>query len=465
MMGGSRAKGSRCSSVRSKGVPSRASSSTGISTGRHAPPPSTAPTTHELGDGEPRTSSLSSRIRAKALSEAASDYSAQLGRPRSHSQTECPSTPIFPPLLTNADILCGGTVLRIVSHMPWEAGKLLYCIEWKPHDVDVAPLFWWVKLSGMQFHSALVNEYHHRHSLDPPRWPHKRKLRPSASLGVREIKRALEERKLSLEMHGFAEEETARELADERWRIRDEWQHTGRGWGCAKEIVQRKRKECMEAEHATKSLGGSEGGVDQLLEMAESHSAVQQRSEPVADSQQQPRQRFDAQDELEWREHFGGIIAADPDMDSVASLKRQLLQQGDCTSQPLSRVMSTLRGAKRPPLYAALVGRGGGGGSSLALASNGVPSVNAVNPSNGSGKGIFAGLLGAFSWGLWGRRQKAGTASDEICLVKSLPAVATSPTVGDLDGAPQSESGQQQEQDFPVSSPIDVVSAPLLSFR
>ncbi|KAI5847533.1 hypothetical protein BZA05DRAFT_405139 [Tricharina praecox] len=345
--------------------------------------------------------------------------------------------------------------------MPWEAGKLLYCIEWKPHDVDVAPLFWWVKLSGMQFHSALVNEYHHRHALDPPRWPNKRRVRSSASLGVREIKRALEERRLHLTLHGVAEEDTARELADERWRIRDEWQHTGRGWGCAKEIVQRRRKEWMEAEHEAKTPCDNEEEVDQPTETEARMplGLVKQHSEPILRS----RQRFDAQDELEWREHFGGIIsAAGPKGGSVVSLQQQLLPRGSCANQPLSKVVSTLvRTHKRPPLYAALVGRGGGSGggsASTLLLFNGAPSVDSSKSLGSSGgKGIFASLLDALNWSLWGRRQEAGTASDATCVTQGLSTAGESPAVGDLDGAPRSESGQQTEG-FSGSSPIDMTA-------
>jgi hypothetical protein len=105
----------------------------------------------------PSEQSISELIRQKALSETSSDAIQVAQRVSCTSQELWPS-PIFPPLLVNHDILCGGQVLSIVSHMPWESRKFLYCIEWKPYDVDVAPIFWWVKLCGLVYHHTLVND-------------------------------------------------------------------------------------------------------------------------------------------------------------------------------------------------------------------------------------------------------------------------------------------------------------------
>jgi len=308
---------------------------------------------------------MSERTRTQALSEVTSDAerAARNETAMRLNITECPSTPVFPPLLGNPDILPHGEVRCIISHMPWEPRKLLYCIVWKPYDVDVVPILWWVKFSALVYHYALVNDYHYLHRIDPPPWPKKQYPRLTACLGVREIMRALEERKAYLIVHGFSDEEAAREVTNERWRMRDEWQQTGRGWGSAKEIVQKRRKEWIEGEHFMKHWR------DEIDEMIESNTPTDQPlQEGTAGVSKQcsehilrhgssqrgqtgsgaSKKQFDTRDELEWREIFAEMLARGKT--ALPPQKGHLLQsQRSNNSQPLSRVVSTLkRDSKRP---------------------------------------------------------------------------------------------------------------------
>lgn len=268
-------------------------------------------------------------IRNAALSETTSDGTKAGSTNSRPPLPTLPSTPIFPPFQDNADIITGGAVRGIVSHMPWETGMLLYCVEWVPHDVDSPAIYSWFKLSALGYHTTLVSEYHFRHGLEPPQWPPKSpRVRSSTSMAVREIKRTLEERKVYLILRGFFDDDAACEMACERWRIRDEWQRRGRGWGSAIDIVSRRRKEWMEDEHTVKRWRDKQRAQRPA-------GRLRQRSEPVLGRVPERRGIINLQDELEWREHF------------PAASEHPLARD----HRPLSRVVSTL---KDPPPRPAL---------------------------------------------------------------------------------------------------------------
>ncbi|KAI5795705.1 hypothetical protein EDC01DRAFT_787762 [Geopyxis carbonaria] len=155
----------------------------------------------------------------------------------------------FVPAIASQRSLSGGDIIKVVDHK--NVGKksqdsFIYCVLWRPHDPQLKPMRWWANLSDMIDTRHFVDEYHIKKGLGDVQWPFvgKRwKKRSSACLGVREIKRALEERKRELQKLEFGDSyEAFLTLADERWRMRAEWQRLGRGWGTAREVVLRRRR-------------------------------------------------------------------------------------------------------------------------------------------------------------------------------------------------------------------------------
>lgn len=152
----------------------------------------------------------------------------------------------FGHILTTPCVLFDGTVLQIHSHARHPNPSfltLLYTISWRPHDFVGPPTQWVAHPSALIYYRDLVHDYHRRHRLAAlPSWPVRGRPRSSASLGVREIKRALEERRCTLITGGMSVEDATMEVAVLRWRMRDEWQRGGRGWGCARDIVAKWRE-------------------------------------------------------------------------------------------------------------------------------------------------------------------------------------------------------------------------------
>lgn len=136
--------------------------------------------------------------------------------------------------------LATGEVLRVIDHRPWKNHNFLYLILWKPQKPD-APTELWVRASDFlgSGKKAILEEYHSRHNLGPIRWPRdpRRQWRSSTSLGVQELKSALDERKQMLLDRGASELDASREMNKERWKMRDDWQRAGRSWGSALMIV------------------------------------------------------------------------------------------------------------------------------------------------------------------------------------------------------------------------------------
>jgi hypothetical protein len=416
----------------------------GSSTAKPQPHSSTQP---------PAELSLSELIRQKALSETSSDAIQVAQRVPCSSQELWP-TPIFPPLLINHDILCGGQVLSIVSHMPWESMKFLYCIEWKPHDVDVAPIFWWVKLCGLVHHHALVNEYHHRHHLEPPKWPHKRKIKSSPGLGVREIRRALDERKVHLILTGMFIEEIAVQIANERWKMRDEWQRRGRGWGAAKEIVQRRRNEWLEAEYLNSRPEAGDRILTKHMDSLRLTKAriLRQRSEPdirldrVLD--EDLGKKFSVQDELEWREHFGGILLPGT--------------QVPTPDQPRPKTASILQRDLKPPARVSPLRQGIIDSPAASLAPSECGSMASSQlASNTSDKGLLSILLQKLTWGRSGHSLSARECIVETSKLGFDGARTPDGQHGGLDGPPRpGDTAPTSDVSSPAMREVDMVSVP-----
>lgn len=147
---------------------------------------------------------------------------------------------------THKESLANGEVLGIINHNCRDNGNLLYLISWRLRNSSITPVQSWVRVADL-FEGprrSILEEYHRQHNLGPIRWPRnpRRQLRSSTSFGVREIKAALDKRKLALLERGASILDVTRELDEERWKMRDDWQRAGRGWGSAIMVVEEKKK-------------------------------------------------------------------------------------------------------------------------------------------------------------------------------------------------------------------------------
>ncbi|PWW73623.1 hypothetical protein C7212DRAFT_299938 [Tuber magnatum] len=251
--------------------------------------------------------------------------------------------------------LAGGEVVKICSHKRWtDGGGLLYETLWKPHDLNTPPLKIWVKsVDFMDANKrAILDEYHLRNKLGTVHWrsQSKKKLRTSASLGVKEIKDALDERKRSLIASGRYNGRTAELLGKCRWMMRGEWQQRGRGWAAAIEVVERWKKAWQDADKAERQIGLSlereaapgvtvnagENGLpcskEVESELVPSPPRVRLDNSPSfkqfdgghvigpeRDHDPQPRDnhKITREDVEEWRNFFGGIDCLGPIMVDV----------------------------------------------------------------------------------------------------------------------------------------------------
>lgn len=174
--------------------------------------------------------------------------------------------------------LTAGEVLRVISHKP-RVVSLQYLIHWKPLDSGV-PRELWVRAidfveSGKR---AILEEYHFHHNLGPVSWPRdpRRQSRSSTSFGVQELKSALDERRQMLLDRGVDESEASCEMNQERWKMRDEWQRAGRGWGSAITIVKDRKKAWLEAD--------SDAEESQSIAAAEVHDTLSLKKSPASSS-------------------------------------------------------------------------------------------------------------------------------------------------------------------------------------
>ena len=206
---------------------------------------------------------LSQKIYNQALREYASEPQNYTFHPRTdgghESQTESPVSVVspLPPVIASFPLLIeggpsneprdfpGGEILRVLAHKRFEStGELLYCILWKSNEPAMPAKSCWVQLNDMVDQKSFIDEYHLRNRLGPVPWPgsgKKRRLKSSASLGVKEIKNALEERRAQLIEMGYYGDDVGKKVMDERWAMRDRWQRLGRSWGTAKQVVQARK--------------------------------------------------------------------------------------------------------------------------------------------------------------------------------------------------------------------------------
>lgn len=165
--------------------------------------------------------------------------------PSSDSSLPNLSPAISPRPQGDSSPLTSGEVLRVIGHKPWGNKNLQYMILWRSRDSGV-PTGLWVRAADFieSGKRAILEGYHIHHNLGPVRWPRdpRRQLRSSTSFGVQELKSALDERKQMLLARGVDELEASREMNYERWKMRDEWQRAGRGWGSAMMIVKDRKK-------------------------------------------------------------------------------------------------------------------------------------------------------------------------------------------------------------------------------
>lgn len=265
---------------------------------------------------------------------------------------------------THKESLANGEVLGIINHNFRDNGNLLYLISWRLRNSSITPVQSWVRVADLfeDPRRSILEEYHRQHNLGPIRWPRnpRRQLRSSTSFGVREIKAALDERKLALLERGGSIIDVTRELDGERWKMRDDWQRAGRGWGSAIMVVEEKKKAWriadLEAEDSSvrkigvapvRSPGMESSGYEGMLKAAGIIDVTDSRSLElkILDSSSlngistsppkiptaplellfggevsspkyhnEPERKYDdkttrfmstSEDEREWREHFG----------------------------------------------------------------------------------------------------------------------------------------------------------------
>lgn len=284
-----------------------------------------------------------------------------LGPPKK-SRAENFATSKLPPamksLIQRGIGLAGGEVIKICSHKRWtDSGDLLYQILWKPHDLDIPPLELWVKSGDFMDANkrAILDEYHLRNKLGIVHWRGrlKKRLRTSGSLGVKEIKDTLDERKRSLVASGRYDDRAAELLGKCRWVMRGEWQQRGRGWAAGIEVTERWKKAWQDADEAEKighnpereaaigAIVNPEGNDISCLEEVEPKDvpspAVARTTgsgspsfkqldgghviDPVCDLDSQwilgDNHEITRKDEEEWRGFLGGINYLDPVMGDV----------------------------------------------------------------------------------------------------------------------------------------------------
>ncbi|CUS13803.1 unnamed protein product [Tuber aestivum] len=249
--------------------------------------------------------------------------------------------------------LVGGEIIKICSHKRWtDGGYLLYETLWRPYGIDIPPLRLWVKSDHFVDvkMKILLADYHSRNKLGTVHSKPKRGLQTSGSLGVKEIRDALDERKLSLIASGRYNDRTAGLLGKCRWMMRGEWQQRGRGWAAAIEVAERWRQAWQDADKAEgqirlnlereaapaapeAAVNADRNGITCSKEVKSkvapsppvvfidsSPSLGQRDGEHAIDSERDHSLRrisrdphkVTRNDEEEWRSFFGGIDCLDP---------------------------------------------------------------------------------------------------------------------------------------------------------
>lgn len=230
--------------------------------------------------------------------------------------------------------------LQIIGHKSRGNKNFQYMILRKPRGSGVPTELWVKAIDFAESEKRVILEgYHLHHNLGPVRWPRdpRRQWRSSTSFGVQELKSALDERKQMLLDQGVDESEALREMNQERWKMRDEWQRTGRGWGSAMMIVEGRKKAWIMADSnagkheptvaasSSDHVGMQDPGTDRPNpELFDISPRVQKKSYgnkstspsniPKPSYPKRPERigqkvrsqfAFTSEDEREWREIFG----------------------------------------------------------------------------------------------------------------------------------------------------------------
>lgn len=230
--------------------------------------------------------------------------------------------------------------LQIIGHKSRGNKNFQYMILRKPRGSGVPTELWVKAIDFAESEKRVILEgYHLHHNLGPVRWPRdpRRQWRSSTSFGVQELKSALDERKQMLLDQGVDESEALRETNQERWKMRDEWQRTGRGWGSAMMIVKGRKKawsmtDSNTGKHQSTVAASSSDYVGihnpdttqldpELLDISPRvwgksyrHKSASPPNTPEPSNPKRPEQigqevrsqfAFTSEDEREWREIFG----------------------------------------------------------------------------------------------------------------------------------------------------------------
>jgi hypothetical protein len=378
---------------------------------------------------------LTEKIRRAAKTEMEIEQERAAKNEAAKKLNPFPAKPTYPEPLDGPDTICHGKVRRILSHRAGRPGYQVYTIEWIPYDLDCEPVTWQVRLESLLYYPKLVNDYHGIKGMDLPPWPKKRDPVSSASLGVRHIKKALEDRKLDLKKLGFPIKQQEYEIIQEKWSIRDQWQRIGRGWGSARQVVRHHKDRWME-DKLTKELIAQHLEVEEFSKEYNLQGIIggmipKRRSEPnlyararVLNDTQPGRlvinRRFSEEDEREWREHFSDMIAGlSNDNAGIRSLEGVQAQPPELrNAHSLPRVMSTLR---RDPLRLSRPFMAEPGGfdrnsspvnsdhSQTELDSPSEPPKKAVADSSSTEKRLFYGLFRRLSRGRLRKPQSNAT--------------------------------------------------------
>ncbi|KAI5801830.1 hypothetical protein FPQ18DRAFT_406784 [Pyronema domesticum] len=380
------------------------------------PPPTHCPNCHGpdiISHNNEMT--LTEKIRRAAKTEMEIEQERAAKNEAAKKLNPFPAKPTYPEPLDDPDTICHGKVRRILSHRAGRPGYQVYTIEWIPYDLDCEPVTW----QGM----------------DIPPWPKKRDPVSSASLGVRHIKKALEDRKLDLKKLGFPIKQQEYEIIQEKWSIRDQWQRIGRGWGSARQVVRHHKDRWME-DKFTKELIAQHLEVEEFSKEYDLQGIIggmisKRRSEPnlyararvLNDTQPEClviNRRFSEEDEREWREHFSDMIAGlsndNAGKGSLGGVQAQPPELRNAHSLP--RVMSTLRRDHlriSRPFMAEPGGFGrnsshvGSDHSQTELDNTSGPPKKAVADSSNTEKSLFYGLFRRLSRGRLRKPQSNAT--------------------------------------------------------
>ncbi|KAI5810800.1 hypothetical protein BZA77DRAFT_347485 [Pyronema omphalodes] len=399
------------------------------------PPPAQCPNCHGPNNvSQSNEMPLTEKIRRAAKTEMEIELERAAKNEAAKRLNPFPAKPTFPEPLDDPDTICHGKV----------------------------------NLQSLMYYRKLVNDYHAIKGMDTPPWPKKRDPVSSASLGVKHIKKALEDRKLELKKLGFPLKEQEYEIIQEKWSIRDQWQRIGRGWGSARQVIRYHKERWMEdkltqellAQHLDVQEFSKEydiqGHLGGVISTRRSEPNLYARARLLNDTHPGRiviNRRFSEEDEMEWREHFSDMISGlsnkNTGMKSIGRVQAQPSELRNAHSFP--RVMSTLRRDNLRLSRPFMAEPGGFDRNS---------SPKAVADSSDTDKRLFYGLFRRLSRGRLRKPQSNTTGTQSAAPLNgklSPPRHHFSPTNSTyislyeanfncLDGAPYAH----EEEDLPV---------------